>query len=172
MRVAQKYRLKRRFSSLLQLLKADGEFSHASLQLMFVCLSVHLSPSVSPSRDRNFVKPKESAKERKNREKKAAKHMMDSLGGMKQIRDAERLERERKWRECIEAYEVGIEQLEESLKTLKISDILTPFQHKECQSQLDGYCRTLIKLQRRHNKDIERQKQLEFEQQQLAIFRD
>merc|ERR1711933_486479 len=51
-------------------------------------------------------------------------------------------------------YEKGIENLEKSLKTLEVANILSIFQQKQCQHQIDQYCRNLIKLQREHSKEI------------------
>eukprot|EP01083_Nonionella_stella_P015257 42691_1 len=100
------------------------------------------------------TKPKESTKAKQNREKKAAKQLMQSLGGMTDIQSAEKYERQRKWKECIESYEKGIEELEKSVKGLERSGFLSEYQQKQCQQQIDAYCRKLIKLQRDHNKEI------------------
>merc|ERR1712048_1491194 len=100
------------------------------------------------------TKPKESLKAKQHREKKAAKQLMESLGGMDEIKKAEKYEKKQQWALCVESYGKGVEDLEKSLKTLDKSGILTPFQQQQCQQQIDVYCRNLIKLQREHAKAI------------------
>merc|ERR1712228_1169585 len=84
----------------------------------------------------------------------AAKQLMESLGGMDDIKKGEKYEKKQQWALCVEYYGKGVEDLEKSLKTLEKSGILTPFQQQQCQQQIDVYCRNLIKLQREHSKEI------------------
>merc|ERR1712048_729889 len=105
------------------------------------------------------TKPKESLKAKQHRGKKAAKQLMESLGGMDDIKKAEKFEKKNQWALCVEHYGKGVEDLEKSLKTLEKSSILTPFQQQQCQQQIDVYCRNLIKLQREHSKEIAAQSQ-------------
>merc|ERR1712087_6941 len=107
---------------------------------------------------------------KQNRERKAAKQMMESLGGMQDIKKAEKCEKERKWKECIEHYEKGVEELEKSLSTLQVAKILSEFQVQQCQQQIDAYCRNLIKLQRAHSKDIARESRREKKRASLTKF--
>lgn len=108
-----------------------------------------------PKKKKKSTKPKESLKAKQNREKKSAKQLMESLGGMNDIKKAEKFERDRRWKECVESYEKGIEDLEKSLKTLEIANILSQYQQQQCQQQIDEYCRNLIKIQREHKQEIE-----------------
>merc|ERR1712087_832088 len=107
---------------------------------------------------------------KQNRERKAAKQMMESLGGMADIKKAEKLEKQSKWKECIEHYEKGVEELEKSLNTLEGAKILSEFQVQQCQQQIDAYCRNLIKLQRAHAKDIKKEERAKKKRAPLTKF--
>ena len=78
--------------------------------------------------------------------------MMEAQGGMQDIKQAEKLEKERKWLGCVEHYEKGVDALEASLKM--IAKTLSPFKLRECQEQIDAYDTRMAKLRRAHKEEI------------------
>merc|ERR1719334_1957562 len=89
---------------------------------------------------------------------------------MQDIKKAEKFEKQSKWKECIEHYEKGVEELEKSLNTLEVAKILSEFQVQQCQQQIDAYCRNLIKLQRAHAKDIKKEERAKKKRASLTKF--
>jgi len=91
-------------------------------------------------------------KAKRTRERKEARQMMEALGGMADIKQAEKYEQQRKWLLCVEHYEKGIDGLEASLKM--IAKTMSPFKLKECQEQIDAYDTKMAKLRRAHKDEI------------------
>ena len=89
--------------------------------------------------------------------------MMEAMDGMQDIKKAERYEKARKWKECIEHFERGLESLEKQIEA--VTNTLTSFQQQLCQQQVHVYCRNLVAINRDHSKEVQRAHQRRMERE-------